>query len=124
MNTEVNIALALAFMRPKWNMNFSGWPSSRSFFMRCASSPIASSQVIRFHLPSPRLPTRRSGNRIRSGSYTWLMPASPLAQSVPSVRIELYWGEIFTSSPSSTKPTIGQRVTHWMQALGIDFRSL
>ena len=33
-----------------------------------ASSVSASSQVMRFHLPSPRAPTRFSGYRMRSGS--------------------------------------------------------
>ena len=34
----------------------------------CATSASASSQEMRFHLPSPRAPTRFSGYRMRSGS--------------------------------------------------------
>src|SRR6266568_2559326 len=43
------------------------------YFVPCCAFPLA----------SPRFPTRFKGNKIRSGSLTWLMVAGPLAQLRP-----------------------------------------
>ena len=51
--------------------------------MRGAMSSRASSHDTRCQRFSPRFPARLRGNRMRSGSVTWLSVAGPLAQFLP-----------------------------------------
>ncbi len=69
--------------RPTWYITSSRRSSTIALRIRPPMSASASSQETSSNLPEPRSPTRRRGCRIRSGSWTWLIVAGPLAQLRP-----------------------------------------